>query len=266
MTAVVLECYGARVRLSAPSAAVESVLEEIAPFATPAAQRTADVSLDAVAAAGDTWVVRSDSVHVDDHDAFGPRHLVAVLVDRLHALFSEYARGVHFVHAGAFRLGQSLVIVPGRSGAGKSSLVAEALRHGAVYYSDDFAVIDPDGMVHPYPRRLGLRRPSGARNHLSASALGAEVATEPAGVDLVLSTSFVSAGTVWSPEPVTGSRAALPIIDNTVRARLDPPGVAHMAAAVARRATTLVGDRGEAHELIAALRNRSAPIPDAASN
>lgn len=259
MTSVVLESYEACVRLSAPAAAVEAVIEEIAPFAAPVARQTADASLDAVDADGNTWIVRSDSIHVDDHDALGPHHLIAVLVDRLHDLFSEHAKGVHFVHAGAFRLGQSMVIVPGRSGAGKSSLVAEALRQGAVYYSDDFAVIDPDGMVHPYLRRLGLRLPNGGRSHLSAGALGAESAIEPAPVDVVLSTRFVSADTVWSPVPVTGSRATLPIIDNTVRARLDPPGVAHMAAAVARRATTLAGDRGEASELLAALHERSAP-------
>lgn len=254
MSSVVVESYGARVRVDAPGQVLDALITSIAPFASPAEREEPDATLDAVPLPDGTWIVRSDSIHLDDHEAAGERHLRAVLIDRLHSLFAEHARGVLFVHAGAFRIGSVVVVAPGRSRAGKSSLVAEALRRGAEYFSDDFAVIDPDGLVHPYPRLLGLRVPSGARRHVAAREFGADVAAEPAPVDIVLSTTFVSPGTVWSPVVISGSRATLPIVANTVRVRLDPSSVAHMAAAVARRATTLVGERGEAADLLDTLR------------
>lgn len=253
MPTLVLECYGGRIRVSAPTGVLDELVIAVSRYAAPARSSGFDSKLDAQPGVDGTWTVRSDSTNIADELAAGPNHLIAVLVDQLHTLFSEHASGVLFVHAGAFRIGSSVIVVPGRSGSGKSSLVAEALRQGAVYYSDDFAVIDPDGMVHPYPRRLGLRLPSGARHHVTPDQLGAETADGPAAIDFVLSTSFASADAIWAPTVVTGSRATLPIIDNTVRARLDPSGVAHMAATLARRAITLAGDRGEATNLISAL-------------
>lgn len=41
--------------------------------------------------------------------------------------------------------------------AGKSLLVSELLRRGATYFSDEYALIDAEGWVHPYPRPLLLR-------------------------------------------------------------------------------------------------------------
>ena len=46
--------------------------------------------------------------------------------------------------------------LPGHSFSGKSTLVAALVRAGAVYYSDEFAVLDPDGFVHPYAKALSL--------------------------------------------------------------------------------------------------------------
>src|SRR5262245_63118361 len=68
-----------------------------------------------------------------------------------------------FVHAGVIGWRGVAIVIPGRSYTGKSTLVAELVRRGAVYYSDEFAVLDDLGMVHPYRRPLVLRgetRPS----------------------------------------------------------------------------------------------------------
>jgi hypothetical protein len=45
---------------------------------------------------------------------------------------------------------------------------------------------------------------------------------------------------------VIGARAALPVIDNTLRARTAPGPTTRVAARLARMAITWVGDRGEA--------------------
>ena len=77
-------------------------------------------------------------------------------------------------------------------------------------------------------------------------------AAGPSQPAVVISTTF-SESTVWNPQRVTGARAALPIIDNTIRARSAPAQTTTMAAAIARQVVTLVGDRGDAELVLDAL-------------
>jgi hypothetical protein len=58
--------------------------------------------------------------------------------------------GLAAVHAGVVGWNGGAAILPGPSHAGKTTLVAELLRHGAVYFSDEYALIDAEGRVHPY--------------------------------------------------------------------------------------------------------------------
>ena len=68
----------------------------------------------------------------------------------------EARRGV-FVHAGVVGWKGRALVLPGKSGAGKTTLVAELIRAGATYYSDEYAVLDERGRVHPYARPLAVR-------------------------------------------------------------------------------------------------------------
>src|SRR2546423_14565818 len=70
---------------------------------------------------------------------------------------AEYAPRRVFVHAGVVGFKGRAILIPGMSFSGKSTLVAELLRAGATYYSDEYAVIDERGRVHPYPRPLQIR-------------------------------------------------------------------------------------------------------------
>jgi hypothetical protein len=183
--------------------------------------------------------------------------IVHAIVDRLHPLLSQNASAALFMHAAAFSWGAGVVLVPGRSHSGKSTLAAEAVRAGARYFSDEFAVVDDAGLVHPYPRPLSLREPHGVRRHVPATELGGTVATEPACPTLVVVTRH-EAGGRWDPEVLQDSRAALPLIDNIVRARSDPQRTLRVASAIAAGATVLVGPRGEAAETVELIRERAA--------
>src|SRR6185312_3555780 len=66
-----------------------------------------------------------------------------------------------FVHAGVVGWRGRAIVLPGRTHAGKSTLVAALVRAGATYYSDEYALVDGDGRVWPYPRPLSLRRARG---------------------------------------------------------------------------------------------------------
>lgn len=69
---------------------------------------------------------------------------------------------------------------------------------------------------------------------------------------VVLSTRFRE-GAAWQPSSVTGARVALALIDNAVAARAAPARVMAAAAAVARDAVLLCGERPDADEAAAKL-------------
>jgi hypothetical protein len=62
-----------------------------------------------------------------------------------------------FLYAGVVAWQGHAIVFPGRSLSGKTTLVREMLRLGATYYSDEFAVVDNSGLVHSFPRPLGIR-------------------------------------------------------------------------------------------------------------
>ena len=58
---------------------------------------------------------------------------------------AEMAPDRVFVHAGVVGCRGRAILLPGRSFTGKSTLVAELIRAGAEYYSDEYAVLDSAG-------------------------------------------------------------------------------------------------------------------------
>src|SRR5438094_6797894 len=55
-----------------------------------------------------------------------------------------------FLHAGVVGWRGRALVLPGRSRAGKSTLVAELVRAGATYLSDEYAVLDDAARAHPF--------------------------------------------------------------------------------------------------------------------
>ncbi len=249
MTAPIVGCHGARIRIDAPADVAVRVVEHIADVAVTTDGAQPDSVVSAARRPDGRWDVTSES----DQVTVGDDDVDRAVIDQLHRLFALHARGVIFFHAGAVGRDGRVVLVPGRSHSGKTTLVESAVRAGWEYYSDEFAVIDAAGMVHPYPRPLGVRGPDATTSAVDVAELGGRAAEAPGTVAAIVSTHY-RAGTEWSPVAVDGSAAALPLIDNAVRARLDPHAVVATAAAViARGARTHVGDRGEADAVVAAL-------------
>src|SRR5438552_15631793 len=75
----------------------------------------------------------------------------------LQMFVAEWARRRVFVHAGVVGWRGQAIVIPGPSLSGKTTLVVALVRAGATYYSDEYAVFDAQGRVHPYPRLLSIR-------------------------------------------------------------------------------------------------------------
>ena len=83
---------------------------------------------------------------------------------QLSTIIAIESRDFVAVHAGVVADGDRAIVMPGVSFSGKTTLVRALVEAGAVYYSDEYAMFDEAGRVHPYARQLSFRPPEGLRS------------------------------------------------------------------------------------------------------
>lgn len=154
-----------------------------------------------------------------------------------------------FVHAGVVGWRGRAILIPGRSLSGKTTLVAELVRAGATYYSDEYAVLDQRGRVHPYARRLGIRGDGFQSERRAVEQLGGTRGTKPLPVGLVVVTRY-SPGARWRPRSLSAGQGALALLDNTVSIQRQPEVVFPVLKQVASKAPIIRGVRGEAGHIV----------------
>jgi hypothetical protein len=168
---------------------------------------------------------------------------------------AAYAPRRIFVHAGVVAWQGRAILLPGRTFAGKSTLVAALVRAGATYYSDEYAVLDERGRVHPFPKPIALREGTARARKVPVGQIGGTQGERPIPVGLVVATRY-RAGARFRPRRLTPGQAVLELLDNTVPARRAPRRAIAALRAVALEAVTLRGARGEAADLAGDLLRR----------
>jgi hypothetical protein len=201
-------------------------------------------------------------LHRDDELLSGALERATALTlfdSHLRLSVAERTPDLTFIHAGAVAVDGRAIVLPGQSFAGKTTLTAALLRQGASYLSDECAVLDADGRVHPYARRLSLR-PSDARRGtppdptvaIPAHEFGAPTADGAVPIG-VIATLVYRAGAPWEPQESTQAEGALALLANAVRARAEPAHTLSLITAAVAGARALKGERGEADEAATAL-------------
>jgi len=165
-------------------------------------------------------------------------------------LVAEFATDRVFVHAGVVAWRDRAILIPGRTYCGKTSLVAEFVRAGATYYSDEYAVLDSQGRVHPFIKPLSLREgDDGRQTHYGVEAFGGVAGTRPVPVGCVVVTQYRQ-GARWAPKPLSAGRTALSMFENTVSARRVPEIALDAVRRAAADAKGIKSERGEAAEVV----------------
>lgn len=134
---------------------------------------------------------------------------------------AEYAVDRVFLHAGVVGWKGKAIVIPADSFKGKSTLVSELVRSGAEYYSDEFAIFDRDGLVHPFARRIGRRTEDFKTYELTVEDLGGTYGNTPIPVGLVLITEY-RADAKWSPKKLSAGKGVLEMIPFTLCLRHQP--------------------------------------------
>lgn len=172
-------------------------------------------------------------------------------VRNVRTLIAEFAVAKVVLHAGVVSINGKALLLPAKSRHGKSSLVAALIGSGADYYSDDFAVLDEDGLVHPFPKMISLR--SGVNSFVqedhSIEKFGCQIGDRPVPVGLVLITEFES-NAIWDPKTISPSQAIMEILPHTIPIRRNPEFALSVLNKVLSRAIILKSKRPDASAII----------------
>lgn len=251
------EAFGVPVQLSLEPPELEAAVQDILPPGWTPARPTASARRFALQQVGPDRYTTIDGDHPWIQNA-GLDLAVGMLDSRIRLYIATDAREWTFVHAGVVASKGRAVMIPGLSFSGKSTLVKALIEAGATYYSDEYAVLDGEGRVHPYARRLSIRTPL-ATLERSASELGGATGEAKADVAMVVLTRY-RPGSSWEPQRVTAGQGVTAVLANTVPARERPQQSLRVVGRALSGATVLQSDRDEAGPVAAALLEELAAI------
>jgi len=228
-----IRVYNCTVLLVTPDSNVSSVLERLILPTLPRIETAgirADISI-RVAQSGAQLELFIDDFLVKA--AAAVEELVVALIKVLDDAIVARLDPLRAIHSGAVGWGGRVILLPGSTHSGKSSLVAELLRRGAVYFSDEYSLIDDQGFVHPYPRPLLLRNGQPRQVPVLASELSAAVADTSAPVGWIFALRY-EPQSAWNVERMAQGEAVLTLLRNTPHFLSESPEmVAAFAKAVA---------------------------------
>ncbi len=173
------------------------------------------------------------------------------LIDRLEThlrlTVGEYADDRVFVHAGVVSWRNEAIIIPAKSFKGKTSLVVELVKRGAVYYSDEYAVIDSEGYVHPFPKTLSVRGIIDEYTQLERDVgfYGGNKGKEAIKPGLILVTQYKK-HSKFRPKRLTQGEVVLELISNTLPIRRNPEFSLKSLNKLADNSIAIETKRGEA--------------------
>lgn len=253
---IIFNSYGVRVGVRVDRA---GVLDQIEPFLPPGWKPSRSLRVDRMYSVIHERKGNSKDTHFKlvyaDGDQIIKTLKASQAVDALESdvqLFvAETAPHRVFVHAGVVALRDKAIVIPGRSFSGKTSLVAALVKAGAVYYSDEYAVLDERGLVHNYSRRLAIRKKTRVTRtkRFDVEALGGRKGTKPLPVAIVIVSKYRE-GARWRPRQLSDGEAALELMANTVSARRRPEAMLEAIRSVVSRATVFKGTRGETDQVV----------------
>jgi hypothetical protein len=192
-----------------------------------------------------TCRITRDGELISGGQGLDPDLALELLDSQLRLYLGRKAPDAIFVHAGVVAHRARAIVMPATSFSGKTMLVAALIRAGAIYFSDEFAVLDRDGRVHPYAKPLSIREDGWAQTDHPVAAFGGTAGEQALPVGAIVLTSY-RPDAEWSPRRLSPGEGALALLANAVPARERPVEVMRATSRAAKDALVIQSVRGEA--------------------
>jgi len=158
---------------------------------------------------------------------------------------SRTSKDFLFVRGGVVGWEGQAIMVVGPPGSGRTTFIKELVGAGAQYYSDQFAVFDREGLVHPFPTPIYSSNGTDACRRICPTQYHGST---PLRLGRVLVTHY-EPGARWRPRPLTQGQAMLAIMEWSINADRWPMAVGSLCHAVLR-SSAFKGKRGEAASVV----------------
>ena len=240
-----LSALGRSVEILGDVAGLEQLLQQaMAPVWTPQVLDEVDKAY-RLKRDGEGWAALDVGGEEEFLVALGPAELVAeMLALEIERWWCDALPDKVVLHAGAVAIEGLAILLPGRGGAGKTTLVRELLRRGGEYLSDDHAVIDLSGRVWPYPTDLKSLE-GGQVVRLPPKTIGARVAGGPLPLGLIVATEYQETAR-WTPREMSPGEAAAFLLAHTFSAASRPELAMTITTALVEGCSALRSPRSEA--------------------
>lgn len=166
---------------------------------------------------------------------------------KIRVTIAEYAVEKVFLHAGAVGWKGKAIVIPGKSFQGKTTLVAELVKKGAEYFSDEYAVLDEKGFVYPFPKMLSLRGivDEFRQTDVHVETIGGRSSLKGLPVGMILITEYQSEA-VWKPIELSMGKGVMELLPHTIPIRNNPEFSLNVLNKIVNRAIISKTQRGEA--------------------
>jgi hypothetical protein len=147
-----------------------------------------------------------------------------------------FAKHKIFVRAAVAGWQGRAILIVGEEESGKTRLLKELLKAGASYYSDDYAMLDSRGRVHPF---------LGSTSEFAEAQFGKKALP----VGRILITGY-RAEARFRPRKLSAGQAALELLEHTAVTRKMPQTALTFVQKAVSQAQSCKGIRGEAEEAV----------------
>jgi hypothetical protein len=202
------------------------------------------------------FYVDTDGVYVLRHNGEDERHgenreyFLRFFDTWLRLTVSEYAKDRVFLHSGAVAWRGKGIIFPGQSHAGKSTLTAALVDAGATYYSDEYAILDENALLHPFPRPISLRVPESAEfRELFVSTRESATSADSIEIACVIFTNYDPVSQ-WKPQSLTPGQAILELVSHTAPIRYNPIFSLKVLKTLVSNAILIKSDRNDVGQFV----------------
>ncbi len=190
-----------------------------------------------------------DAFYKDDELIFSQverKNSFDIIGSKVRITVAEFAVGRVFIHSGAVGRKGKAILIPGKSFSGKTSLTAALVKRGAIYYSDEYAVLDKNGLLHPFPKTLSIRGiiDDFTQVEHTVESLGGKAGKKKIPVGMILLTEY-KPDAKWKPEILSPANGLMEVIKNTIPIRSNPDFVLKSLGQMTNRALIVKSKRGD---------------------